>query len=141
MQFEERKASASMEQTLAMLKPDAVAAGSVDRMLARIYDAGFRILHQREYCLTEDQAQRFYAEHVGKPFFNTLKAFMTSGPIVALALERVNAIKAWRNLMGPTNSNFARKEKAKSLRALFGTGALLQALTHAPHLLPYTIRN
>ena len=60
--------------------------------------------------LTPQRAQDFYAEHKRKPFFETLVNFMTSGPVYALVLAKQNAIKEWRSLMGPTNSNTARAE-------------------------------
>ena len=63
--------------------------------------------------LTQQRAQDFYGEHKGKSFFETLVNFMTSGPVYALVLAKQNAIKEWRNLMGPTNSNTARAEKPK----------------------------
>lgn len=63
--------------------------------------------------LTPQRAQDFYGEHKGKSFFDTLVNFMTSGPVYALVLARQNAIKEWRSLMGPTNSNTARAEKPK----------------------------
>lgn len=63
--------------------------------------------------LTPQRAQDFYGEHKGKPFFETLVNFMTSGPVYALVLAKQNAIKEWRSLMGPTNSNTARAEKPK----------------------------
>lgn len=63
--------------------------------------------------LTPQRAQDFYGEHKGKPFFETLVNFMTSGPVYAVVLAKQNAIKEWRSLMGPTNSNTARAEKPK----------------------------
>ncbi len=63
--------------------------------------------------LTQQRAQEIYGEHKGKSFFETLVNFMTSGPVYALVLAKQNAIKEWRSLMGPTNSNTARAEKPK----------------------------
>lgn len=68
--------------------------------------------------LTPQRAQDFYGEHKGKPFFETLVNFMTSGPVYALVLAKQNAIKEWRSLMGPTNSNTARAEKPKRYHLL-----------------------
>jgi len=79
--------------------------------------------------LSKDQAESFYAEHTGKPFFAGLIDFMTSGPVVALALAGVGAIKAWRDMMGPTNTARARAEAPRSLRALYGTDGTRNA-TH-----------
>ncbi len=67
--------------------------------------------------LTPQRAQDFYGEHKGKPFFETLVNFMTSGPVYALVLAKKDAIKEWRSLMGPTNSNTARAEKPKRCAA------------------------
>ena len=63
--------------------------------------------------LTQQRAEEFYGEHKGKPFFETLVNFMSSGPVYALVLARQDAIKEWRSLMGPTNSNTARAENPK----------------------------
>ena len=80
--------------------------------------------------MSKAQAQAFYAEHEGREFFEGLTAFMSSAPIIAMVLEKENAINSWRELIGPTNSNLAREEaEAKSplgqdswsIRALFGT--------------------
>jgi len=75
-----------------------------------IKDNGFTILAEKEYNMTMDVAKEFYKEHVGKPFFETLTTWMSSAPIYAMKLEKANAIKAWRSLMGPTNSEKAREE-------------------------------
>ena len=72
---------------------------------------------------------QFYGEHEGKPFFETLIGFMTSGHVTALCLSKEDAIKGWRALMGPTNSLKAREEAPTSLRALFGTDGTRNA-TH-----------
>jgi len=107
-------------------------------IIARIEAAGFRIARQLTRRLTKDQAEAFYAEHRGKPFYEKLTAFMSSGPIVSLVLERSMAIKGWRALMGATNSHRAREEAAAAhpldesqwgLRALFGTDGSFNA-TH-----------
>lgn len=84
--------------------------------------AGFEILAQKQILLTAQRASEFYAEHQGKPFFGRLRDFMTSGPIWAMVLARPNAVAAWRDMMGPTNSEVARQEKPRSLRALYGSG-------------------
>lgn len=69
--------------------------------------------HAARSQLTPSRAEAFYAEHKGKPFFPTLVSFMSSGPLVALALAREDAIKGWRALMGPTNSQAAREAAPK----------------------------
>jgi nucleoside-diphosphate kinase len=92
-----------MERTLSMIKPDAVAAGQAGEILAMIEKAGFKILGLRMTRLTVAQAQAFYAVHREKPFFAGLVKFMTEGPIVVLALEREDAIRKLREVMGATN--------------------------------------
>ncbi len=93
----------SLERTLSIIKPDAVAARQAGEILAIIEKAGFRILALRMTRLTEPQAKGFYAVHGEKPFFAGLVKFMTEGPIVVMALEREDAIRKWRETMGATN--------------------------------------
>jgi nucleoside diphosphate kinase len=107
-------------RTFAFIKPDAVAAGKAEEILARIVQEGFKIAEKKEVTLSKETAQAFYEEHKERSFYGELVDFMTSGPVVALVLERPNAIKNWRNLMGPTNSHKARESSPNSLRALFG---------------------
>jgi nucleoside-diphosphate kinase len=110
----------SVERTLSIIKPDAVAAANAGRILAMIEAAGFRILALRMTSLTGKQAEGFYAVHREKPFFASLVKFMTQGPIIVMALEREGAITKLRELMGATNpANAAegtiRKEYAESI--------------------------
>jgi nucleoside-diphosphate kinase len=107
-----------MESTLAMVKPDAVAAGHLGKILDRILQEKFRITHLQLLHLTREQAEEFYAVHRARPFFAGLVAFMTSGPIVAAALERPEAIATWRRVMGATDP---AKAEAGTLRRQFGT--------------------
>jgi nucleoside-diphosphate kinase len=93
----------SLERTFSIVKPDAVAAGQAGEILAMIEKAGFRILALRMTRLTEAQARGFYAVHSERPFFAGLIKFMTEGPIVVMALERENAVKGLREVMGATN--------------------------------------
>ncbi len=93
----------STERTLGLIKPDALAAGYLGRILADIEQAGFKIVALRMLHLTRTQAEGFYAAHQNKPFFASLVNFMTSGPIVAFVIERENAIEAYRELMGTTD--------------------------------------
>lgn len=85
---------------------------------------GFTILEQRQLQMSAQKAQSFYSEHVGKPFFDNLVSFMTSGPIWALLLSAPEAIPKWRAMMGPTNTHKALEDAPTSLRALYGTGEL-----------------
>ena len=93
----------SVERTFSIIKPDAVAAGYAGQILAMIQEAGFKILAMRMTRLTEAQAREFYGVHSARPFFGGLVKFMTEGPIVVMALERENAIKGLRDVMGATN--------------------------------------
>ena len=93
----------SVERTFSIVKPDAVAAGQTGEILAMIQAAGFKILALRMTRLTEAQARGFYAVHKERPFFAGLVKFMTEGPIVVMALEREDAIKKLRDVMGATN--------------------------------------
>ena len=93
----------SVERTFSIIKPDAFAAGHAGEILAAIEQAGFRVLALRTMRLTEAQARGFYAVHREKPFFPGLMKFMTEGPIVVMALEREDAVKKLREVMGATN--------------------------------------
>jgi nucleoside-diphosphate kinase len=93
----------TLERTLAIIKPDAVERQAVGDIIATIEGRGFHILGVKMLSITKEQAEGFYAVHVGKPFFDSLTTFMSRGPIVVLALEKENAIKDWRDLMGATN--------------------------------------
>jgi len=93
----------SVERTFSILKPDAVAAGQSGEILAMIQQAGFKIIALRMTRLSRAQAQGFYAVHRERPFFNGLVEFMTEGPIIVMALEREDAVKKLREVMGATN--------------------------------------
>lgn len=107
-----------MERTLAIIKPDAVKAKNTGKIIDRIEQEGFSIIGLAKLQLDKEQAESFYAVHKGRGFFNELVSFMTSGPIVVLALEKENAVKAWRDLMGATDP---LKAEPGTLRKLFGT--------------------
>jgi len=93
----------SVERTFSIIKPDAVAAGQAGEILAMIQQAGFKVLGLRMTRLSEAQAQGFYAVHKERPFFAGLVKFMTEGPIIVMALEREDAVKKLREVMGATN--------------------------------------
>jgi nucleoside-diphosphate kinase len=93
----------SVQRTFSIIKPDAVAAGQAGEILAMIQKAGFKVLGLRMTRLSEAQAQGFYAVHSAKPFFAGLVKFMTEGPIIVMALEREDAIRGLREVMGATN--------------------------------------
>lgn len=106
--------------TFGIIKPDAVAAGNAGKIIDRILLAGFRIRGMKLIHQTKKVAEGFYAVHAGKGFYEELTDFMSSGPCIVLALEKDNAVKAWRDLMGATNPAEAadgtlRKEFAASI--------------------------
>jgi nucleoside-diphosphate kinase len=105
-------------KTFAIIKPDAVRAGNIGNIIQRITDNGFKIRAMKMIHMTKPVAEGFYAVHRERPFFGELVLFMTSGPSVLLALERENAMQAWRDLMGPTDSTKAPKG---TIRGDFGT--------------------
>ena len=109
---------ADMQRTLAIVKPDAVAAGATGEILRRIEEKGLRIVGLKRLQLSEQLARGFYAVHKERPFYGDLVKFMTSGPVVVVALEGDDAIARWRDLMGPTNSTEA---PAGTIRGDFGT--------------------
>ena len=98
-----------MERTFAIIKPDAVERKLAGKILGRIEEAGFTVKAMRLQHLTKREAEGFYAVHRERPFFGELVEFMTSGPSVVMALEKDNAVQAWRDLMGPTDSTKAPK--------------------------------
>jgi len=91
------------ERTYAMIKPDGVQRSLVGDIVSRIEAKGFRIVGMKLMHIPRETAERHYGEHVGKPFFESLVAFITSGPVVAMVLEGENAIAEWRKMMGATN--------------------------------------
>jgi nucleoside-diphosphate kinase len=91
------------ERTLVLCKPDAVARGLVGEVVGRLERKGFRLLAMELRALDEAVAKQHYAEHEGKPFFDDLVRFITSGPLVAICVEGPEAVTAVRTLMGPTN--------------------------------------
>ncbi|MCH7866604.1 MAG: nucleoside-diphosphate kinase [Myxococcales bacterium] len=109
---------AKQQRTFGIIKPDAVAAGSAGKILAKIDESGLKIIAMKLMRLSEAQAQGFYAVHKERPFFGDLVKFMTEGPVVAIVMEGDDAIARWRDLMGPTNSEEA---PAGTIRGDFGT--------------------
>lgn len=106
-----------MQTTFAIIKPDAVQAQHTGSIIARIEQEGFTIVGMRKMHMTKAQAEQFYAVHSSRPFFGELVSFMTSGPCVVMALQKDNAIPAWRDLMGATDPVKAAPE---TMRKLFG---------------------
>lgn len=114
-------------RTLTILKPDAVKKGYTGIMIDRILKAGFRIVAMKQVKFSHEEATRFYRDHIGKPFFVGLVEFMTSGPIIAMILEKDNAVKDYRDLIGLTDPKDAAPG---TLRALYGE-SLSQNAVHA----------
>jgi nucleoside-diphosphate kinase len=112
----------STQRTLAIIKPDAVAAYAAGKIFARIEEVGFTVLAAKMIHMTDAEARGFYIVHKERPFYASLCAFMTQGPCIPLVLEADNAIQKWRDLMGATNPANAgagtiRKDFASSIEA------------------------
>jgi nucleoside-diphosphate kinase len=105
------------ERTLAIIKPDALKSRYAGKILQRIEEAGFTIRAMRLLNLSKKEAEGFYAVHRERPFFASLTVFMSSGPVIVMALEAPDAIKKWRTLMGATDP---AKADAGTLRKEFG---------------------
>ena len=105
-----------MEMTLSIIKLDAVAKNVIGKIEQRFEDAGLKIVASKMLHLSVEKAQGFYAEHEGKPFFNALVEFMTSGPVIVQVLAGENAITLNRELMGNTNP---KEAEAGTIRADF----------------------
>ena len=109
-----------IERTLSIIKPDAVDKNVIGQIQSRFEKAGLKIIAMKMVKLSSDSASGFYAEHKGRPFFNDLIAFMTSGPVIVQVLEGQDAILKNRTLMGATNpedadSGTIRAEFAESI--------------------------
>ena len=106
------------EKTLAIIKPDSLEKGVIGEICARIEGADLKIVGMKMMHLDKPRAEGFYAVHKGKPFFDSLTKFMSSGPCVVMVLEGAGAIKKWRDLMGATDPE---KAAEGTLRNDFGT--------------------
>ncbi|MBM3794465.1 MAG: nucleoside-diphosphate kinase [Acidobacteria bacterium] len=127
------------QRTFGIIKPDAVANGKAGAILAAIEENGFQIVGLRKTRLSQEQAEAFYAVHKERPFYAGLVKFMTEGPVVVMALEKENAILAWRELMGATNPEKAadgtlRKRFAENIErnAVHGSDAPETAAQEIP---------
>ncbi|NIG62247.1 MAG: nucleoside-diphosphate kinase [Serratia symbiotica] len=124
----------TLERTFSIIKPNAVANNDIGAIYARFERAGFKIISSKMLRLTSEQAEGFYAEHKGRPFFDGLVKFMTSGPIMVQVLEAENAVQRNRDIMGATNPDNAlagtlRADYAGSLtaNAVHGSDAIESA--------------
>lgn len=114
-----------IQRTLSIVKPDAVSGNHIGAIYDRIETSGMKIIAAKMIKMTEAQAQGFYAEHEGKPFFDGLVAFMCSGPMMVQVLEGRDCIRRYRELMGATNLEEA---KAGTLRADYATATSRNAV-------------
>lgn len=116
-----------VERTLAIIKPDAVSAKNSGKIIDRIEQEGFTIVSGalEKIILTKEQAEQFYDIHKEREFFKEVVKFMSSGPVIIMVLERANAIKAWRDLMGSTDPKNAIDN---TIRNLYGTNITQNAV-------------
>ncbi len=129
----------NIEHTLAIVKPDAVAAGHMGAIVARIEKAGLKVVAAKMMHLSQEEARAFYAVHAHRPFYQELVSFMITGPVLVMVLEAENAIIKYRTLMGATNPKDAapgtiRADFATSIEknAVHGSDALETARTEVP---------
>ncbi|HXH13662.1 MAG TPA: nucleoside-diphosphate kinase [Alphaproteobacteria bacterium] len=127
------------EQTLAIIKPDAVSRGLTGKILARLEEHGFKVRGLKLVHLSKGAAQAFYQVHAQRPFYDSLTSYMSSGPIVPILLERDNAIQTLRDLMGATDPRQAapgtiRREYGENIErnAIHGSDAPETAAVEIP---------
>lgn len=111
--------------TFTIIKPDAVEGGKTGLILARISDEGFRIVAMKFMRMTIQQAGELYSEHTGRPYFEGLVSFMSSGPVVVAILEKVNAVQEFRKLIGVTDPE---QSETGTIRKLYGTSMRYNAI-------------
>jgi nucleoside-diphosphate kinase len=109
----------NLQRTFSIIKPDAVASGNAGKILAQLEVEGFRIVGLRMLKMSQEEAEGFYAVHSERPFFGGLVKFMTEGPVIVMALEREDAVKKLREVMGATNPANAAEG---TIRKLYATG-------------------
>ena len=97
----------SLQRTLSIIKPDAVKRHLIGAILARFEQQGFKVIAAKMVHFTQEQAEGFYAEHQGKPFFTPLVEYMISAPVFVSVLEKENAVQDYRTLIGTTNPETA----------------------------------
>lgn len=116
--FMANTATQTTEQTLSIIKPDAVGQNQIGNIIEYFEREGLSVVAAKMLHLTEDQAKKFYAVHKDRPFYGELVEFMTSGPVLVMVLEGENAIARNREIMGPTDPS---KAPAGTIRADFAT--------------------
>ena len=107
----------NLQRTFSIIKPDAVASGHAGKILANLQSEGFRIVGLRMLQMSREEAEGFYAVHRERPFFAALVKFMTEGPVIVMALEREDAVKRLREVMGATNPANAAEGTIRKLYA------------------------
>ncbi len=107
----------NLEQTLSIIKPDAVERNLSEEIKNEFKRSGFKIINEKKVHLDKSEAEKFYSVHQSKPFFNDLCNYLSSGPIVVMVLEKDNSVLANRDLMGATNPEDA---KEGTLRKKYG---------------------
>ena len=123
--FTKRKLGSAKEKTLVMIKPDCM--DKMGEILDRVISEGFTICNARMLQLSREEAAEFYAEHEGKEFFERLLNLMTEAPILAFEITGQNAVKKWREILGPTDPCDARRDFPNSIRAQFGVNVTRNA--------------
>lgn len=113
------------EKTYAMIKPDAIKAKNIGKIIDMVEQNGFTIVRMEKTKLNREKAEKFYSVHKEKPFFKEFIDFIISGPVIAMVLEKDNAIDAWRELMGTTDS---KKAAPGTIRQQFGTDIMINAV-------------
>ena len=108
----------NISTTFALIKPDGYL--STQAILSDIEKEGFKIVRKKQIKLTKNQAKEFYQEHSERGFFDELVDFITSGPVTVMELQKEDAVKEWRHILGNTDSNIARNEAPDSIRAKYG---------------------
>ena len=128
------------QRTLAILKPDCLEKKIQGKVIQQIIDAGFKIIGMRLLLLTEESAKKFYEVHRERPFYNDLVEYMTSGPVIPMALEKENAVEDFRKLIGATDPRKAedgtiRKLYAESIERniIHGSDSLENAMKEIAH--------
>lgn len=137
-----------IERTLSIIKPDAVERNLIGAIISRFEEEGFKVKAMRMTRLTKDDARDFYIEHKGKPFYESLVNYTTSGPVILMVLERDNAIAKNREVMGATNPKDAafgtiRKEYALSLEknSVHGSDSASSAAREVEFFFPDLVRS
>ena len=132
-----------MQTTLSIIKPDAIQKGYTEDICTRIEESGLKIINKRQVLLSREQAEGFYDEHKGKPFFEALINFMTSGPVQVQIIEGDGAIFRYRSLMGNTNPEEAnpgtlRHDFAESIdaNAVHGSDSVESAAKEVAYFFP-----